>query len=261
MTETPSGGFWGTSAKALATGLATLTGNLFLIVGSLFFGSLAILTGWIPPRGNNVFRCARLWSRGLLFFSGVRLEVTKEAELDPQGNYVFMANHQSLFDIPALIATLPVQTRFLAKQNLFRIPIFGWALSVGGFIPIDRKNRSRARESFTAAVQRLQSGVSILVFPEETRSIDGRLLPFRRGGFLLALKSGHPIVPVGLQGTRSVQSKRSLKVRPGLVTVAYGRPIQMDDRTLRSKDELTQEVEVGVAQLAAMESDEDAVRL
>ena len=126
-----------------------------------------------------------------------------------------MANHQSLFDIPALLASLPGETKFLAKSSLFRIPIFGWALSAGGFVPIDRSDRSTARESFAAAIAALARGVSVLIFPEEARSLDGRVLPFQRGGFLLALKSGLPIVPVGIEGAFEVQPRRSFLIRPG----------------------------------------------
>jgi len=161
-----------------------------------------------------------------------------------------MANHQSLFDIPVLLATLPGQTRFMAKQGLFRIPIFGWALSAGGFIPVDRQDRSRAKEAFASAVARLQAGASVLVFPEETRSLDGRLLAFQRGGFLLALKSGLPIVPVGIAGTLAVQGKRSFLIHPGEVSVRYGAPIAMTGFDLRQKRELLLIVRDRIAQLA-----------
>ncbi|MEE8138473.1 MAG: lysophospholipid acyltransferase family protein, partial [Thermoanaerobaculia bacterium] len=174
------------AGRAISTALATVFGDLFLVFGTLFCASLAVAVGWIPPRGNLIYRVARLWSRGLLRFSGVTLEVHREVELDPLTPYVFMSNHQSLYDIPALIASLPGQTRFLAKRSLFRIPVFGWAIHMGGFISIDREDRSRAHQSFSSAVARLRSGVSALVFPEGTRSLDGRLLPFQRGGFLLA---------------------------------------------------------------------------
>ena len=174
--------------RFLASLLFTLTGNLYLVFGTLFFAILSTSTGWIPlPHGGRLwFVWARWWSRLLLWSSGVLVRVEQLAPLDRRQVYVFLSNHQSLFDIPVLLATLPVPARFLAKRELFNIPLLGWSLKVGGFIPVERGGKS-AGESFRAAAQRVQSGGSVLLFPEETRSPDGRLLPFKRGGFLLAI--------------------------------------------------------------------------
>jgi 1-acyl-sn-glycerol-3-phosphate acyltransferase len=240
----------------MASLLATLTGNLYLVAGTAVLATLALATGWLPPRGNVIFFWARVWSRCLLWSSGVRVEVEAgpfaagRAELPDGGHYIFMANHQSLFDIPVLLSTLPGQTRFLAKQSLFRIPLFGWAIRAGGFIPVDREDRSRARDVFRAAAARLRAGTSVLLFPEETRSRDGRLLPFQRGGFLLAIKSGLPIVPVGIAGTLGVQRKGSLRIRPARVRVRYGQPLAVGGYDLRRKDELIASVRREVAALA-----------
>lgn len=233
--------------------VATVVGNLFLFFGSLVVGFVASILGWIPPRGNLMFWCARMWSYAVLFTCGIRLKATYDG-LEPGGRYVFMANHQSLFDIPVLIATLPGQVRFLAKASLFKIPFFGWGLKAGGFIPIDRRDRSRAKDAFAAAVARLEAGASILVFPEETRSKDGRLLPFQRGGFLLALKSGLPIVPVGIRGTRDIQPPESFAIRPGRVEVHYGAPVSVAGLELRGKNALVDAVRQRVAELADAES-------
>jgi 1-acyl-sn-glycerol-3-phosphate acyltransferase len=235
--------------------LATLTGNLFLVFGSFFFGSLAILLGWLPPRGNLMFWSARMWSRLLLRCAFIPVSTRFEATLDASARYIYMANHQSLFDIPVLIATLPGQTRFLAKQSLFRIPVFGWALAVGGFIPVNREDRSRARDVFTSAVDRLRVGNSILLFPEETRSVDGNLLPFQRGGFLLALKSGLAIVPVGIRGTLEVQRKGSFAIRPQRIAVHYGAPISVAGCDLKQRKELATAVRARVAELAGLSVD------
>ncbi len=239
----------------MLTLLASIIGNLAIVVFTLLFAVPSFLLGWVPPRGNVTFWCARAWSKVLLFFCFVRVR----AEFDPAfdhaqagDHYVYMANHQSLFDIPVLIATLPGQTRFMAKQSLFRIPIFGWAISAGGFIPVDRENRSRAKQAFDTAVERLQAGTSVLLFPEETRSLDGKLLPFQRGGFLLALKSGLPIVPVGIEGTLGIQGKRSFLIHPGTVHVRYGAPIVMAEFDLRRKRELEALVREKVGALAGV---------
>jgi 1-acyl-sn-glycerol-3-phosphate acyltransferase len=205
--------------------VATVGGNLYLIVATVVFSTVALLLCWLPPRGRWVFRVARVWSRGLLLASGVRLTTAFETELDPEASYIYMANHQSLFDIPALIAGAPGETRFMAKRSLFQIPLFGWALKAGGFVSIDRKNQGRARAGFSSAMRELRSGASVVVFPEGTRSLDGRLLPLKRGGLLLAIRSGLPIVPVGVRGTLGIRSRASYAIRPGTAELHYGAPI------------------------------------
>jgi 1-acyl-sn-glycerol-3-phosphate acyltransferase len=238
---------------------ATFTGNLFLVLGSLLLGALTILGSWVPPRGVWVFAMARLWSILLLRASLIRVEVRQEGGIDPAASYIFLANHQSLFDIPALLATMPNQVRMMAKRSLFRVPVFGWALSAGGFIPIDRGDRSTARQSFTSAIDQIRGGTSILLFPEGTRSLADTLLPFERGGFLLALKSGLPIVPVGIRGTRAIQRKGVWTIHPGPVIVTYGTPIDCAAYGVRRKRELISEVRRQVAALAglALPAEED----
>lgn len=236
---------------------ATLTGNLFLVLGSLLLGALAILGSWVPPRGQWVFVMARLWSVLLLRASLLRVEVRQEGVLAPGASYIFLANHQSLFDIPVLLATVPNQVRMMAKRSLFRVPVFGWALAAGGFIPIDRGDRSTARQSFSSAIAHIRGGTSILLFPEGTRSLSDTLLPFQRGGFLLALKSGLPIVPVGIRGTRAVQRKGVWTIRPGTVVVTYGAPIDCAAYGVRRMRELTEEVRRQVAEMAGLALPED----
>jgi 1-acyl-sn-glycerol-3-phosphate acyltransferase len=171
----------------------------------------------------------------------VRVERSFAHPLDPDGRYVFMANHRSLFDIPALLTTLPGQTRFLAKKSLF-LPVFGWAIRAGGFITIDRKDLSSARTSFADAVARLRAGTSVLVFPEGTRSVVDQLLPFKRGGFLLAMKSGLSIVPIGIVGSGTVQRKGSFRIRPGVIRIHYGSPVDVEGYPVSRKEELMDEV-------------------
>jgi 1-acyl-sn-glycerol-3-phosphate acyltransferase len=243
----------GLAPNAFTTAVATVTGNLFLVAGTLVLSVLAVLVSWIPPRSSWTFGVARLWSLGLLKASGVRLDASLDPALDPARSYIFLANHQSLFDIPALIASSPGQVRFVAKRSLFRIPFFGWAIAAGGFIPVDRDDRSSARRTFASAASRLAAGTSILLFPEGTRSREeGNLLPFQRGGFLLALKSGLPIVPVGIRGTRAVQPRGSFVIRPGVAQVRYGAPLTVADYGVRRKGELMAEVRRQIAELAGL---------
>ena len=230
--------------------VTTVTGNLFLVFGTIVCSTLGLLFGWLPPRGRWIHLWARIWSRGLLLTAGARLETRFAAPLPTDRPMIFMANHQSLYDIPALIVGLPGQTRFLAKRSLFQIPIFGWAIKLGGFISIDRGDRSRAGEAFADAIGELQSGSSAVVFPEGTRSGDGRLLPFQRGGFLLAMKSGLPIVPVGIYGSMAVRRKESYWIRPGRITVSCGRPLDVSQYGVRDKARLMEDVRRRVKALA-----------
>ncbi|MDX1643059.1 MAG: lysophospholipid acyltransferase family protein [Thermoanaerobaculia bacterium] len=241
------------SAGPVRVALATIGGNLYLIVGTLVFGLATGLGGLVLPPGR-VFRwTSERWGRSVLAASGIRLEARYDCDLAAAGRTVLMPNHQSLYDIPALLATLPGQTRFLAKQSLFRIPIFGWSLRTGGFIPVDRGNRRQAREVFQRAIDGLGAGDSILIFPEETRTTDGRLGEFKKGGFLLALRSGLPIVPVGIRGNFEVRPKGSWVIRPGRVTVHYGCPIGAEDYSVREIDRFMAAVRSEMARLAAIE--------
>jgi 1-acyl-sn-glycerol-3-phosphate acyltransferase len=208
--------------------LATIAANLFLLFGSLFFALAALLGAVFPPRGHWPLRCAVWWSKGWLACAGVRLEVVvEEGASQPLRSgraFVFVANHQSLLDIPVLLAALPVPVRFLAKRSLFRIPVFGQAIAAAGFVPVDRGDRARAGEAFAHALRYLEQGRSVLVFPEETRSPSGRVLPFKRGALLMAMRAKVPLFPIGVFGTRTIQAKGSLRVRPGVVVVRFGAP-------------------------------------
>jgi 1-acyl-sn-glycerol-3-phosphate acyltransferase len=232
--------------------LATVAGNLFLVGGSLVLGVITMAVAWLPPRGRWALATTRLWAAGLLRASGVRLEVHRPAALDPRASYVYLANHQSLFDIPALLLAVPGRFRMVAKQSLFRIPIFGWALSAAGFVSVDRGDRAAARQSFAAAERRLRAGGSILLFPEGTRATEDVLLPFKRGGFLLALRTGLPIVPVGIRGTRAVQPRGKRSISPGTVEVRFGEPIAAADFGVRRKRDLMVEVRQRLAELAGL---------
>lgn len=240
-------------ATVLSKVLATVAGNLFLVVGTLVLGIATVAAAWLPPRRRWSLAVTRVWSAGLLAASGVRLAVRREAEIDPEARLVYLANHQSLFDIPALLLAVPGRRlRLVAKQSLFRIPVFGWALSAAGFVSVDRADHASARQSFAAAEQRLRSGGSVLLFPEGTRSDGVTLLPFKRGGFLLALRTGLPIVPVGVRGTRAVQAPGERVIRPGVVEVRFGTPIVVADFGIRRKRELIVEVRRRLADLAGM---------
>ncbi len=233
-----------------ATVFFTVFGNVCLAVATIVFGGLATVVGWLPPRGKWMYLSAWMWSWVVVWSAGIRVRRHFATPLAASEGYVFMVNHQSMMDIPVLLATLPGETRMLAKKGLFQIPLFGWGLSAGGFIPVDRKRRSTARETFAASVRCLEEGRSLLLFPEETRS-RGELLPFKSGGFLMALKTGYPIVPVGLDGTLEARPRGSLINRPWRVDVRYGEPIDVTAYGVRGKARLMEDVRARVLELRA----------
>ena len=169
---------------------------------------------------------SRLWCSQMLSLAGARLRVVGLEKLDPCGKYIFVANLQSHFDIPALFAVLPFRLVFAAKKELFRIPFFGWGIAALGHITIDRDSARKARQSLTAAVNRLKNeNICTVIFPEGTRSLDGSLGEFKRGSFTMAVESGLPVVPVFINGTGTVLPKKALLPRPAAVTITLGTPI------------------------------------
>jgi 1-acyl-sn-glycerol-3-phosphate acyltransferase len=147
--------------------------------------------------------------------------------IDRTAPQVFIANHQSMADIWALLAVLPPSSRFVAKRELFRIPIFGWALAAAGFVPIERSKHSGALRSLDVAAERIRQGHSLVLFPEGTRTRDGRLRPFKKGAFHLALRAGVPVVPVAISGSFELLPPRTLRVHPGPVHVRFEPPLDV----------------------------------
>lgn len=198
---------------------------LSLFIPFTFFCALsALLATLLDARGRAFASHARFWGRGSLFLAGTRVRLSGEEHLPP-GPVIFMSNHQSGFDIPTLLAVLPLDTCWIAKKELFDIPVFGTAMGRGGYIPLDRRDAHRALKSLEMAVQVVRSGKSLLIFPEGTRSTDFRLLPFKRGGFKLALQAGVPVLPVTVNGSGRVNPAGSTRLYPGLISVTLHRPI------------------------------------
>ena len=178
-----------------------------------------------------------LWARSIIAVSGVKVSVTG-LENVPRGRAVlFLSNHQGAFDIPAIQSVLPVHFLWVAKKSLFKVPVVGWSMSLTGYISIDRDNPAEAVKSMEEASERMGEGISVVIFPEGTRSETGALLPFKRGAFMLAKKSGVPIVPVAVQGTNRIKKKGSFLVNPARVRISIGRPIPIgasDEKELRN---------------------------
>jgi 1-acyl-sn-glycerol-3-phosphate acyltransferase len=210
-----------------------------IIVATVLFGLPGIFAALVPPRGDWFLRFARGWARTLLAVAGVRVRVLHPERLDRGRSFVIVANHESFCDILVLLANLPMQVRFLAKRSVFRVPVLGWSIAAAGFIPVDREDRTRGSETVEAALDRLSGGRSVVVFPEETRTSTGDLLPFKRGAALLALRSGLPILPIGLAGTFQVLKRESLLITPGPVAMSVGNPIEVSGRPVREREAVT----------------------
>ncbi len=210
---------------------------------TIVFSSLAVVLTPLAPRGRPGLYLARVWARLILVVAGARFRVEGREKLDLSKSYVIMANHESLADIPAIIAAVPSRLggRILAKESLFRIPFLGWAMRSLGFLPVDRVNRATAPELFQKAMGKASGGNSIMLYPEETRTSDGRLLPFQRGGFLIALKAGFPILPVGIEGARILLPPGGKVVQAGtVVTVRIGDPIPTEGLGVSARKDLMQ---------------------
>ena len=216
----------------------TLVIIFWTVLATIVFGSLVVLVALFTPHGNACHCIARGWARSILVVSGIGVSVSGLEHLDPTRSYVFMSNHQSNFDIPVLLAHLPVQFRWIAKAELFKIPIFGRGMRGAGYISIDRSNRRSAIESLQQAARRIREGTSVMIFPEGTRSTDGTIRPFKKGGFVLAVDAGVPVVPIVVQGTFAIMPRNRWTIRPGQVTLAIHPPIATTAFTRKTKDDL-----------------------
>jgi len=189
--------------------------------------------------------------RSVMFFASRRSSSSKGfprslegfENIDPGRSYIYAANHQSWFDIFAILGKLPVQFRWIAKAELFRIPVLGRAMSASGYIPIDRTDRRKAFQSIDQAALRVRNGTSILIFPEGTRSPDGIMRDFKSGGFILAIKSGQPILPLSISGSyRILPRGGTWLIHPGIIRISIGEAISTESVATRNREELMSRV-------------------
>ena len=207
--------------------LVNLAQAVFLATWSCFWIAVAGLASLFSPDWPLIL-ARRAWAPGLIAFTGAHVELLPSAALDPKGPYVFVMNHQSMFDIPLAFAMLPFNLHFVYKRSLLFVPVLGFYLWRTKMIPIDRSNTERAYRSLQAGVSGLKAGRSIMAFPEGTRS-PGQVRPFKRGVFLLAREAGVPIVPVAIEGSGDVLEPGTFKVRPRRVRMKIGEPIPTHD--------------------------------
>jgi 1-acyl-sn-glycerol-3-phosphate acyltransferase len=201
-------------------------------VYTVVFGALSLISAIGDHNGRFAHRCARCWAWLILATTGVRVTATGRERLDPRATHVFVSNHQSIYDIPIVFASLPFQLRIISKASLGRVPFLGWHLRWTGHLLVDRARPGPA--TLKRVAELMQRGHSLIVFPEGTRSVDGRVGRLKRGVFLLAIEAGLPIVPVAVLRSRHVMLKGRLMTCPGDVGLVVHPPIATSGR---SRDE------------------------
>jgi 1-acyl-sn-glycerol-3-phosphate acyltransferase len=213
---------------------------LYAAISIVFYVLLQLPVMLVTLSGDfSLWLARKMWAPAGLWLCGMRLEVLQDRPL-PAGPAIYASNHESALDIWILLRAIPRNLRFIAKQELFRIPLFGWYLSLARFIAVDRRNHERAVASLRRAGEVIRSGVSIIVFPEGTRSADATVQPFKKGPFVVAMEAAVPVVPIAIVGAARLSPKRRLQVSPGTVHVAFGEPV--DPRAFRDRTELLVEV-------------------
>jgi 1-acyl-sn-glycerol-3-phosphate acyltransferase len=201
--------------------------NALVFALSVFFSLYGVVLGPFDRVGGRLVHrlVAVPWARMILRVCGVKVVVKGLENVEADVPRIYLSNHQSYFDIFALLACLPVSFKFVLKQELMKIPFLGSAMRNAGYIAIDREDPRKAIKSMNAAAERIKNGASVLIFPEGTRSADGQLLPFKPGGFHLALKSKCDVVPMAIVNSRSIVPKGSLTINKGTFAMNIGKPI------------------------------------
>jgi 1-acyl-sn-glycerol-3-phosphate acyltransferase len=217
-----------------------------IAVYTIVLGTASLMGSLVERRGRFAHGCARTWSWLILATTGVSVDVRGLDRLNPARTYIFVSNHQSIYDIPVIFANLPYQLRIIAKESLGSFPFLGWHLRRSGHLLVDRKRPDRAGilDRWRALVK---EGLSLIIFPEGTRSADGRLGPFKAGSFLLAIEAKLPIVPVSVDGTRFVMHKGELTTRPGAVRLTLHPPVETEALDVSAARDLAEQVRGVVA--------------
>ncbi len=216
-----------------------------------WISAAAVVTVLTFNRSNGLIMARHLWAPALIKFAGARFKCEPvPAGIDWSQPYIFVMNHQSMIDIPCAFAAIPSNIRFVVKEELKLVPFIGWFVWLTGMVFVDRRKRSKAVLSLEKAGERIRSGATIIAYPEGTRSSDGKILPFKKGPFVLALTAGVPIIPVGIEGTWKVSPKEALwRLRPADVRMKIGQPIITKGRSPTERDQLLHEVRAAVIAL------------
>jgi 1-acyl-sn-glycerol-3-phosphate acyltransferase len=229
--ERPGHYFWGLAA------------DLAIFLYTIVLGPIAVLLALVTRSGRAIDVIGKLWCKLIVWTCGIDVDLRGVENLRPGQSYIVISNHLSNFDIWCTMATLPATIRFIAKKELLRVPVFGQALAMSDHIVIDRQRPEEAIETINAAAARSPGGVCILFYAEGTRSPDGRVHEFKKGGVTLALRSGLPILPLSTSGTRKFLPKGCLVIRPGgRVKIVIDSPIETAGLPVEAREELNQRV-------------------
>ena len=196
---------------------------------------------------NAVHRLGIIWGRSALLLAGLKITVRGSEYIPQNRSAIYIVNHQSNFDIPILYAGLPLQFRWMAKKELFDVPLFGLAMRRCGYIPIDRSDRRKAMHSMNEAAKQIREGASVIIFPEGTRTTDGQLQEFKKGGFLIAIKAQAPIVPVAIKGSFAVMSKDSWRINSGAIEMEFFPPFDTSGMKNSATGQLMENVRQPIA--------------
>ena len=201
--------------------------KLFLIIlFSAVCSMLTLFSAAVDRTFYTYFLITKLFSKGVLIISGVKLVITGLENIDLSGTYVFVSNHSSQFDIPAVQLAAPVRISITYKKEINKIPLFGWQMMLGPYIVIDRKNADKAMASMQKAKALMDTKqISVHIFAEGTRSKTGEIQPFKRGAFYLASKVGYPVIPVTINGASSILPKGKLNIKSGTMYIHFDKPI------------------------------------
>jgi 1-acyl-sn-glycerol-3-phosphate acyltransferase len=223
--------------------IRTIFTAMMAVISTLIFGLTALIIGLFNPYSKKVDYMAYIWAKTILYASGTKIELYGLENIDREKTYIIMANHQSQFDILALYRIIPLTARFMTKKELFKVPIFGWIIKAAGMIKIDRSNREKAIQSISTALDTMKKEqVSIIVFPEGTRSLTNIVNEFKKGGFIIAIKGGIPIIPISISGSLNISKKHSLKISAGSIKMIIDKPIETKDYKYDQREKLIQDV-------------------
>ena len=202
--------------------------KVFLIlIYTVVFSAVVCIVNLFDRKFVFYFWATRIFANGALFLSGIKLKVNVDPAIDMSKTYVYVSNHSSMFDIPAIMSSVPTKASIVFKKELARIPFFGWALASGPYILVDRQHGDKAMKSIDVAKKMMsEKSVSVILFAEGTRSKTGEVQPFKRGAFYLASRVNHPVIPVSISGAEKILPKGKLNIRPGTITITYAAPIE-----------------------------------
>ncbi len=212
--------------------------SLWAAIATMLVFFPVIIAAMLSSTGNLAFTLSKIWAHIMLKATDVHPVIRGREKIVRGQSYIIISNHQSEYDILALVTTLRIQFRWIIKMELRKVPLFGYALYVSRNIFIDRSQTEKAVKSIKEGLDRLPKGVSVMFFAEGTRSADGSIQPFKKGGFMMALEKGMPILPVTVNGSRKVLPKKSLIFKPGPIEVVISDPIETKGYTKEQLQEL-----------------------